>query len=230
MPAPLNLPVQAAAKSVLAQLVNHITPNSTEASIVRIAADMLTQLGYPDTWYYDCPAFVLLGSRSLASVSGRDYQPSEEAVGLRNLVTVDLSPRSGTVWGDCARSFYVEDGICRTMPLGDDFTRGYVAEQSLHDIMLRFVHPETTFNDLYELANESIIDAGFENLDFLGNVGHSICERRDQRLYIESGNNRRLGEVTCFTFEPHIRLRAGKWGYKHENIYYFDDDGAPCEL
>ena len=83
---------------------------------------------------------------------------------------------------------------------------------------------------LYELANESIIDAGFENLDFLGNVGHSICERRDQRLYIESGNNRCLGEVTCFTFEPHIRLRTGKWGYKHENIYYFDDDGAPCEL
>lgn len=230
MPAPLNLPVQAAAKSVLAQLVNNIAPTSTEASIARTAADILTQLGYPDTWYYDCPAFVLLGSRSLASVSGRDYQPSEETVGLQNLVTVDLSPRSGTLWGDCARSFYVEDGICRTLPLGDDFTRGYEAEQSLHGIMLRFVRPETTFNDLYELANESIIDAGFENLDFLGNVGHSICERRDQRLYIESGNNRCLGEVTCFTFEPHIRLRTGKWGYKHENIYYFDDDGAPCEL
>ncbi|MNO94785.1 Metallopeptidase family M24 [compost metagenome] len=230
MPAPLNLPVQAAAKSVLAQLVDHITPDSTEVSIARIAADMLTQLGYPDTWYYDCPAFVLLGSRSQASVSGRDYQPSEEAVGLQNLVTVDLSPRSGTLWGDCARSFYVEDGICRTLPLGDEFTRGYEAEQSLHNIMLRFARPETTFNDLYELANESIIDAGFENLDFLGNVGHSICEQRDQRLYIESGNNRRLGEVICFTFEPHIRLRAGKWGYKHENIYYFNDDGTPCEL
>lgn len=230
MTVPLNLPVQTAAKSVLAELVYHITPRSTEASIARVAADLLRQAGYPDTWYYDCPAFVLLGSRSLASVSGRDYLPSEETVGSQNLVTVDLSPRSGNIWGDCARSFYVEEGICRSVPIGEDFTRGHEAEQSLHEVMLQFVNPDTTFSDLYELANESIIDADFENLDFLGNVGHSICERREQRLYIESGNHRRLGEVTCFTFEPHIRLRTGQWGYKHENIYYFDDDGTPREL
>ncbi|WP_275629367.1 M24 family metallopeptidase [Pseudomonas sp. 273] len=230
MPVPLNLPIQAAAKLVLTQLVNHITPSSSEASIVRIAAEMLAHLGYPDTWYYDCPAFVLLGSRSLASISGRDYRPSEETVGFQNLVTVDLSPRSGTVWGDCARSFYVEQGICRTSPLGKEFARGFDVEQHLHRAMLRFVHPSTTFNELYEWANELIIDVGFENLDFLGNVGHSICERREERLYIESGNDRCLGEVTCFTFEPHIRVRGGKWGYKHENIYYFDGAGVACEL
>ena len=230
MPAPRNLLVQTAAKSVLAQLVGHIKPDLTESSIAKIAADLLRHSGFPDTWYYDCPAFVLLGSRSSISVSGRDYRPSSEKVGLDNLVTVDLSPRSGSDWGDCARSFYVEEGVCRSVPLGDEFTRGYQAEHSLHALMLRTVSPETTFNELYELANESIIDIGFENLDFLGNVGHSICEQRDRRLYIESGNNRELGEVACFTFEPHIRIRDGKWGYKHENIYYFDDDGVPCEL
>lgn len=230
MPVPPNLPVQAAAKSVLAELVNYITPGSTETSIAQNAADMLTQAGYPDTWYYNCPAFVLLGSRSSASVSGRDYVPDKEKVGLQNLVTVDLSPRSGNIWGDCARSFFVEGGVCRSLPIGEEFTRGYETEKSLHEIMLQFVNPETTFNELYELANASIIDAGFENLDFLGNAGHSICERREQRIYIEAGNNRRLGEVSCFTFEPHIRLRTGKGGYKHENIYYFDESGKPREL
>jgi hypothetical protein len=40
---------------LLSGLVNQVTPSSTEASIARIAADMLTQLGYPDTWYYDVP-------------------------------------------------------------------------------------------------------------------------------------------------------------------------------
>ena len=90
MTVPLNLPVQTAAKSVLTELVYHITPSSTEASIARVAADLLRQAGYPDTWYYDCLAFVLLGSRNLASVSGREYLPSEETVGSQNLVTVDL--------------------------------------------------------------------------------------------------------------------------------------------
>ena len=72
--------------------------------------------------------------------------------------------------------------------------------------------------------------AGFENLDFVGNVGHSICTQRDQRLYIETGNQRRLEEVACFTFEPHIRERGGWWGYKHENIYFFKGEGHACEL
>jgi Xaa-Pro aminopeptidase len=191
LPIPLNKPVQAAAKDVLQQLVGHITPESTETSIATAAAAMLAERGYPDTWYYNCPAFVLLGSRSKASFSGRVYEPSTEPVGLRNLVTVDLSPRSGDIWGDCARSFY---------------------ESRLHRKMRAFVRPDTSFHDLYEFANAQIRQEGFENLDFLGNVGHSICQHRDDRQYIEAGNHRHLGEVACFTFEPHISQHGGRWG------------------
>jgi len=230
MEKPLNLPVQTAAKAVLQQLVEHITPDSTEASIAHLSAQALARLGYPDTWYYDCPAFVLLGSRSLLSISGRDYRPSDEAVGLHNLITVDLSPKSGNVWGDCARSFYMEDGVCRAVPIGDEFGRGYAVERLLHESMCRFTRPDTTFHELYEFANDSIISAGFENLDFSANVGHSLCERRGDRLYIEAGNDRRLGEVECFTFEPHIRQVEGVWGFKHENVYFFNEAGAATEL
>lgn len=230
MPIPVNLPIQAVAKSVLAQLVNHITPRSTEHSIAEIAAELLARAGCPDTWYYDCPALVLLGSRSLMSVSGREYRPNGETAGSHNLVTVDLSPRSAHVWGDCARSFYIEDGICRTAPQGAEFLHGHATERALHEAMLAYVRPETTFGELYTFANAAIIKAGYENLDFRGNVGHSICEQRDQRLYAESGNARALGEVGCFTFEPHIRRQGGRWGYKHENIYYFNENGRPCEL
>ncbi|MGF6245535.1 hypothetical protein P3T42_007313 [Paraburkholderia sp. GAS38] len=59
---------------------------------------------------------------------------------------------------------------------------------------------------------------------------HSICQHRDDRQYIEAGNHRRLGEVACFTFEPHISQHGGRWGFKHENIYYFDNSGAVMEL
>ena len=230
LPIPLNKPVQAAAKDVLQRLVGHITPESTETSIATAAAAMLAEHGYPDTWYYDCPAFVLLGSRSKASLSGREYEPSTEPVGLRNLVTVDLSPRSGDIWGDCARSFYIEEGVARIEPTTPEFVSGYETESRLHQKMRAFVRPDTSFHDLYEFANEQIREEGFENLDFLGNVGHSICQHRDDRQYIEAGNHRRLGEVACFTFEPHISQHGGRWGFKHENIYYFDNSGAVMEL
>jgi hypothetical protein len=31
-------------------------------------------------------------------------------------------------------------------------------------------------------------------------------------------------EAGLFTLEPHIRLISGSYGFKHENIYYFEDE------
>lgn len=230
MPIPPNKPVQAAAKDVLRRLVDEIAPESSETSIANAAKAMLVEAGFPDTWYYDCPAFVLLGSRSKVSLSGRVYEPGQEQVGSHNLVTVDLSPRRGHLWGDCARSFYVEHGVARSEPLSEEFAVGHKLELALHESMRAFVRRETTFHELYEYANKLIRAGGFENLDFAGNVGHSICEHRDDRLYIENGNHHRLSDVACFTFEPHIGRHGEAWGHKHENIYYFDESGSVKEL
>jgi len=225
-----NRQVQAAAKTVLADLLPLISPSSTERTIASLAASMLGERGFPDTWYYDCPALVLLGSRSCESISGRRYVPSDECVGEHNLVTVDLSPLRNDIWGDCARSFYVESGIARENPLSPEFVEGHKLEARLHTAMLQFVTPETTFHELHQFANDLIRSAGYENLDFLGNVGHSICKRREDRVYIETGNRDTLDGVALFTFEPHIRKSGGRWGFKHENIYYFDDSGKLFEL
>ncbi|MEB0284889.1 hypothetical protein, partial [Sphingomonas sp. 10B4] len=70
--------IQAAAKAVLSQLASLITAEDSEKSIADKAHRLLQDQGYPDTWYYACPALVLLGSRSCVSISGRDYQPREE--------------------------------------------------------------------------------------------------------------------------------------------------------
>jgi hypothetical protein len=37
---------------------------------------------------------------------------------------------------------------------------------------------------------------------------------------------RLLKEVPFFTFEPHVREVDGIWGFKHENIFYFNQDGC----
>ncbi|NZA27694.1 aminopeptidase P family protein [Luteimonas sp. SJ-92] len=221
---------QVIAKNVLAELASTITPGDTEASIVQRATQMMARRGANDTWYYNCPALVLLGSRSCLSVSGREYQPSSEVVGQLNLVTVDLSPSIDGVWGDCARSFVVENGRCTASPSLLEFQEGIAFEQELHARMLAAVKPGMRFMELFEFANAMISAEGFENLDFLGNVGHSIESAREHRRYIEKGNDARLGEVGLFTFEPHIRKTGGAWGFKHENIYYFDPDGQAVEL
>lgn len=58
-------------------------------------------------------------------------------------------------------------------------------------------------------------------MDILGKLGHSIVKHKDDRIYIEKGNYTRLGDVSLFTFEPHISIQGSKYRYKKENIYYF---------
>ena len=222
--------VQGIARAVLDELTLSISPEDSEFTIVEKSASGLRSRGAPDTWYYDCPAFVLLGARSCLSISGSDYQPAKEKVGSYNLVTVDLSPVLAGRWGDCARSFYVEDGTVTNMPTSPEFSIGQLFLASLHAQMLNTVTPQTSFHELWEWANRKITEQGFENLDFLGNVGHSIATTRDARQYIEKGNMALLGGVPFFTFEPHVRELSGGWGFKHENIFFFNNEQLLEEL
>jgi len=222
--------VQNAAKEVHAGLFNIINSESTEKIIVGAAIELLREQGVTDTWYHGVPAFVLLGSRSCESISGRDYVPSSEQVGETNLVTVDLSPMLGNIWGDCARSFYVENGVCTNKPECIEFQEGASLELELHKLMISFVSPNTLFSELYEFGNQEIRKRGFENLDFLSNLGHSIETDASKRRFIDKNCTELLGSTDFFTFEPHIRKQNGKWGFKHENIYYFNNEGHAVEL
>jgi hypothetical protein len=72
--------------------------------------------------------------------------------------------------------------------------------------------------------NRFIEKNNFINLDFLGNLGHSIERKKEDRLYIEKGNNLKLSDVNMFTFEPHIQRKGSRYGFKMENIYLFSGD------
>ncbi|MGE8499767.1 MAG: M24 family metallopeptidase [Pseudomonas sp.] len=221
--------VQHIARAVLSALGPTIGPDDTERTIAARATDLLARHGINETWYHACPAFVLLGSRSCLSISGRDYQPADEPVGQHNVVTVDLSPMRDGIWGDCARSFCIEQGRYASTPVTPAFVRGLDAERYLHGQMVAFVRPHTTFDALFTFANDRIHGLGLENLDFMGNVGHSIELEGGTRSYIVSGNHEVLADARFFTFEPHVRAVGSAWGFKHENIYYFDADGR-CQI
>jgi hypothetical protein len=98
--------------------------------------------------------------------------------------------------------------------------------QRLQAAMRAFVTTQTTFHALAQWTEGRLRAEGFSNLDFRGNVGHSIATRREERVYIETGNHRRLGEVSFFTFEPHVRAADGPWGYKLEDMFFFNSAGA----
>ena len=71
--------------------------------------------------------------------------------------------------------------------------------------------------------NSLILSIGFINLDFILNLGHSIFKDKSERIYIEKGNNKKLSNVKFFTFEPHIGFKNSNYGFKKENIYFFND-------
>jgi Xaa-Pro aminopeptidase len=164
-------------------------------------------------------------------LSGKRYVPNDrERVGEHNLVTVDISPARDGIWGDCARTFCVEDGRHTVEPCDTEFRAGVRMIRHLHEWVRRSARPLMTCDHLFASVNQLITGLGFENLDFAQNVGHTICRELEERSFINHTNRRPLADMGLFTFEPHIRRHGGRWGIKHENIYFFGDDCSLVEL
>ena len=218
--------VQKIAKETIEYIKTEIRPGIPLAEVRRLCEEKMTSLGADSFWYWDVGAFVFAGDETTVSVSGKEYTTSERIIGTDDIITIDLSPQIGDTWGDYARTLIIEKG-CVVETAGkikcDEWRNGLLMEKKLHEKMKEIVSPLMTFEDLYFRMNEYIKAEGYINLDFMGNLGHSIVRRKDDRIYIEKGNNTKLGDVSYFTFEPHISVSGSKYGYKREDIYYFDN-------
>ncbi|MBQ8813737.1 MAG: aminopeptidase P family protein [Lachnospiraceae bacterium] len=226
-----NLPAQELARRSMEQVAAEIKPGMTERQVAVLAEEKMRDLGSEGWWYHNVGALVLAGkNRSKLSVSGRDYRPSEEVVlGENDLVSLDFSPIVNGCWGDYARTIYIEEGRAKLEPEAPEsplFREGFEMELRLHLELMEWVRPETTYEEVAEHMNRILRDDGFENMDFHGNLGHSIEHSPGDRIYLEPGNKETLGgHGTPFTFEPHIAKKGGEWGFKREQIYVFGEDG-----
>ena len=219
--------VQKIAKETIEYIKTEIRPGMPLQEVRRLCEEKMIRLGADSFWYWDVGAFVFAGDETTVSVSGKEYTTSDRVIESDDIVTIDLSPQIGDTWGDFARTIIIENGCVVTSSseiTRDDWRNGLFMEKKLHGRMMEIVSPYMTFEELYYQVNEYIKDEGYINLDFMGNLGHSIVRRKDDRIYIEKGNNTKLGDVSYFTFEPHISVRGSKYGYKREDIYYFDND------
>ncbi len=220
--------IQSIAKQTIEYIKKNIRPNQNWREIRELCEEKLLELGADSFWYWDVGAFVFAGDETTVSVSGKQYVASDKIIENNDIITIDLSPQVGNIWGDYARTIIVENGeVVDDIELiqNQEWKSGLQMEEKLHTELFRFVTKETTFEELYYHMNEFIVENGFVNLDFMGNLGHSIVKVKGDRIYIEKGNKAKLGEVNYFTFEPHIAFPDSKYGYKKENIYYFDETG-----
>ena len=220
--------IQLAAKQTIEYIKNTIKPGMNLLEIRKLCEEKLLELGADSFWYWDVGAFVFAGDETCVSVSGKQYVTSDRVIGNNEIITIDLSPQVGNIWGDYARTIIVENGmVVEDIGLieNPEWKSGLQMEEKLHAELLRFATKETTFEKLYYHMNEFIVENGFVNLDFMGNLGHSIVKTKGDRVYIEKGNMTKLGDVKYFTFEPHISFSDSKYGYKKENIYYFVENG-----
>ena len=218
--------VQKIAKDTIEFIKTEIKPGMLLSQVRSLCEEKMLELGADSFWYWDVGAFVFSGDETTVSVSGKEYSTSDRTIGSDDIVTIDLSPQIGDTWGDHARTVIIENGcvVKSVSEIGNsEWREGLMMEKKLHDKMTEIVSPDMTFEDLYYQMNEYIKDEGYINLDFMGNLGHSIVRRKDDRIYIEKGNRSKLGDVDYFTFEPHISVAGSKFGYKREDIYYFEN-------
>ncbi|MDP4147460.1 MAG: M24 family metallopeptidase [Bacillota bacterium] len=220
-----NKEVQNIAKLVMKDIASNIKVGMKEYEVVELGEDLLRRRGIQRFWYYDIGAFVFVGDRTTKSISGREYEPGNTAIKENDIITIDLSPEKDGFWGDYARTVIMEEGkvIRDASQTNLEFGEGLKTEEQLHKHLIEIASETMSFEELYYCMNEKIDSLGYENLDFAKNLGHSIELQKEDRKYIEKGNKLKLNEVSCFTFEPHIRKQNGKYGYKMENIYYFSN-------
>lgn len=216
--------VQRIAKETISYIKTAIKPNMNLLDIRRLCEEKMLSLGADSFWYWDIGAFVFSGDETTISVSGREYTTSDRLISCNDIITIDLSPQNNNIWGDYARTIIIENGevmdrIDRIQ--NSEWRNGLLMEEKLHKELIAFATPQTTFEELYLHINDFITDNGFINLDFMGNLGHSIVKHKDERVYTVKGNHLQLSSVKYFTFEPHISVPNSKYGYKKENIYYF---------
>lgn len=223
--------IQKIAKDTMEYARRHIKAGMNLVDIRKMCEDKMLGLGADSFWYWDVGAFVSAGDETAISVSGTEYKTSDRLIELNDIITIDLSPQNKDIWGDYARTIIIQNGeaVDTENIVNVEWKNGMLMEEFLHGELLKFATPKTTFEELYYQMNHVIEEKGFINLDFLGNLGHSIAKQKNDRIYIEKGNQTCLGDVTYFTFEPHISVEGSKYGYKKENIYYFKN-GKLVEL
>ncbi|MCM1115003.1 MAG: aminopeptidase P family protein [Clostridium sp.] len=227
----MNRDVQNIAVQTMDYIKNHIYAGQSLLEIRKSCELKMLELGADSFWYYNIGALIFAGKDTTVSVSGRKYKTADYTIQKNDIITIDLSPQVKHIWGDYARTIVIENGsvVNNVNDIKNEgWKNGLIMEEQLHNKLFDIAAPDSTFEDIYYQMNDYITKCGYKNLDFNGNLGHSIERHKIKRVYLEKGNKRKLSSSKFFTFEPHISAAGGNYGFKLENIYYFSNNELKC--
>ncbi|MBR2805410.1 MAG: aminopeptidase P family protein [Oscillospiraceae bacterium] len=223
---------QQIAREAISEMHGIIRVGMSEKEIADTICEIMTNKGSQYWWYHGVGALVFLGKRTRLSMSAREYIPDpDNRVAENDIITIDCSPTVDRYWGDYTRTIFIEDGIVapEDRPSQEANLGGLNAELAIHRVLVEECDPGMTYEEIFYKLNGKIRDLGFVNLDYHGNLGHSIEFDEWDRYYLEKGSTKTVREVgKPFTLEPHIALPEKGHGFKRENIYYIDGNSFKC--
>jgi Xaa-Pro aminopeptidase len=214
------------ARAVLADITRYIVPQATERTLHQACHSLMLEHGASGYWG-NTPAFVLAGDRLRDSVFDHRYAPADVPLGENEMITIDVGPRLGDALGDCARSYFLKDGsLVTAQEAGPEQAAGMALEHRLHAAFFSRVKPSMSFAQIHREMDALVRASGYENLDLLANYGHSLEKDPSDFVLMDGNNDRPLGSVAFFTFEPHIATPGSRFAAKLEEVYYFDNDSV----
>ena len=102
--------VQQIARETIEYAKTFIKPGMNLLEVRKLCEQKMLELGVDSFWYWDIGAFVFAGDETTVSVSGKQYVTSDRIIENNDIITIDLSPQAGNIWGDYARTIIVENG------------------------------------------------------------------------------------------------------------------------
>ena len=154
---------QALAKAAAATALAAGVPGVTEHEVELAAAERMRAGGAEHVW-----TITNVGLGANARICFPTHPPTDLAAAARDVLMVDVHPITPSgFWGDCTR--------CRV--IGDyPEARAALADlEALHYEVLEKCRPGMPASELFGLSSARLTAEGFELLDLLANIGHSLA-------------------------------------------------------
>jgi Xaa-Pro dipeptidase len=205
-PPPELVSVQRIAITAAEQSCAAARARSSERELESVAAQVMRDCGAVGVW---TPTNVGAG------VGSRDcfptVLPSDRALEAADVGFVDVHPIAVSgAWGDCTR----------TVVVGDDPEAAAAMEalERIHAATLANCRPGMPASELFGPCRDELSAAGFELLDRLGNIGHSLGSGVAYiDGFIDAGNETPMWGA--WAIEPFAGL--GTRGFKLEDVVWF---------
>ena len=210
-PPPGLVEAQALAKAAAAAALAIARPGVTEREVERAAGTCMREAGVAHVW-----TITNVGLGANARICFPTHPPTDLAASERDLLMVDVHPITPAgIWGDCTRCAVIGDHPEAASALRD-------LEALHHDVLAR-CRPGMPTNELFGLSAERLAAEGFELLDLLANVGHSLAPGAAYlHGFIDAGNATPMWGA--WAIEPFAA--RGPVAVKVEDLVWFGRDAC----